>query len=149
MAPKRTAVDAKSSAELQTTLPLVCIVTLDLEFLEIVSAELSPWFQVVIRHGYDDLARWARQSSVSAVLLDIDTEGEDSFGGLPVLNELRRLNENYTLISLSRARARSVERQALDAGADAHFRNPVDVGELRATLAETLRCTPPAAARPN
>jgi hypothetical protein len=32
-----------------------------------------------------------------------------------------------------------VEKQALDAGADAHFRNPVDVPELRITLAETVR----------
>jgi len=72
-------------------------------------------------------------------VLDIDTEGEDPLGGLPVLNELRRLNENLTLISMSRARARSVEKQALNAGADAHFRNPVDVTDLRMALVETLR----------
>ena len=136
---KRKSVDAEPTSAPQPALPLVCIVTLDLEFLEELTAELSPWFQVVVRPGYDGLARWAREAQVSAVLLDIDTEGEDSFGGLPVLNELRRLNKNYTLISLSRARARSVEKQALDAGADGHFRNPVDVDELRMTLAETLR----------
>ena len=60
-------------------------------------------------------------------------------GGLPVLTELRRLNEEFTLISMSRARARSVEKQALSAGADAHFRNPVDVSELRMTLLDTMR----------
>lgn len=112
MVQKRKSVDAETSPVLQPELPLVCIVTLDQEFLEELTSELSPWFQVVVRPGYDDLARWAREARVSAVLLDIDTEGEDSFGGLPVLNELRRLNKNYTLISLSRARARSVEKQA-------------------------------------
>jgi len=50
------------------------------------------------------------------VLLDIDTEGEDPFGGLAVLKELRRLNEELTLISISRGSARSVEKQALGAG---------------------------------
>jgi len=114
-------------------------VAVDQEFLKVLTAELSPWFKVLVRDGYSDLARWARKTHVAAVLLDIDTEGKDPFGGLPVLNELRRLNANYTLISLSRARARSVEKQAIEAGADAHFRNPVDVAELRTTLAETLR----------
>jgi DNA-binding NtrC family response regulator len=138
MALRYNPVDAESSA-LQGTLPVVCVVAVDQEFLKVLTAELSPWFKVLVRDGYNDLARWARKTHVAAVLLDIDTEGKDPFGGLPVLNELRRLNANYTLISLSRARARSVEKQALEAGADAHFRNPVDVGELRTTLAETLR----------
>jgi DNA-binding NtrC family response regulator len=117
----------------------VCIITADEEFLEVVIPELSPWFQVVVGDGYENLARLTREAHVSAVLLDIDTEGEDPLGGLPVLNELRRLNENFTLISMSRARARSVEKQALNAGADAHFRNPVDVTDLRMALVETLR----------
>ena len=100
--------------------------------------ELAPWFTVIDRDSYQDLARWTREAHVAAVLLDIDTEGEDPYGGLPVLNELRRLNENFTLISMSRARLRSVEKLAHGAGADAHFRNPVDLAELRMTLTESL-----------
>ena len=72
-------------------------------------------------------------------MLDIDTEGEDPYGGLTVLNELRKLNEEFVLISLSRARTRSVEKQAMSAGADAHFRNPIDVIELRMVLVDLLR----------
>ena len=128
-----------SPASATTPLPTVCIVTLDEEFLNILRTELLPWVQVVVRETYEDLARWTRERHVSAVLLDIDTQGEDPYGGLPVLTELRRLNNDFTLISLSRARARSVEKQAASAGADAHFRNPVDVPELRMTLLETIR----------
>ena len=123
----------------QTALPVVCIVTVDEEFLGVVTPELSPWFQVMVRGNYDDLVRLTREAGVAAILLDIDTEGEDPFGGLPVLNELRSLNDNVTLISMGRARARAMEKQALNAGADAHFRNPVDVTELRMTLVETVR----------
>ncbi len=101
--------------------------------------EIMPWFKVMVRDSYEDLARWTREAGVAAVLLDIDTEGEDPYGGLPVLNELHRLNEEFTLISMSRARAHTVEKQALAAGADAHFRNPVDVAELRLALTEILR----------
>ncbi|MDE3188147.1 MAG: sigma-54-dependent Fis family transcriptional regulator [Acidobacteriota bacterium] len=123
----------------QTELPSVCIVTVDDEFLDVLTTELSPWFHVVVRDSYDGLARWTREAHVVAVLLDIDTQGEDPYGGLPVLDELRRLNEDLVLISMSRARTRSVEKQALSAGADGHFRNPVDVTELRMTLVDTLR----------
>jgi len=128
-----------SSLSSQATLPAVCIVTADDEFLNVLTHELSPWFKVLSRDGYYDLARLTRESNVAAVLLDIDTQGENPYGGLHVLDELRHLNEDLTLISLSRARARSVEKQALSAGADAHFRNPVDVAELRTTLVDRLR----------
>ena len=121
------------------TLPVVCIVTADDEFLDVATPELLPWFRVAVRGNYDSLARWTREAHVSAVVLDIDTEGEEPYGGLAVLSELRKLNEDFVLISLSRARTRSVEKQALGAGADAHFRDPVDVAELRITLVDALR----------
>ena len=130
---------AQNGTQATTPLPTVCIVTLDEEFLDVLRTELLPWVQVVVRDTYEDLARWTRERQVSAVLLDIDTQGEDPFGGLPILTELRRLNKNFTLISLSRARARSVEKHAAGAGADAHFRNPVDVPELRMVLLDTIR----------
>lgn len=121
------------------TLPVVCLVTTDDNFLDELITELAPWFHVMIRDSYKDLARWTREAKVTGVLLDIDTEGEDPYGGLAVLREMRQLNENFALFSLSRSRKRSVEQQALEAGADAHFRSPVDLGELRMMLAETLR----------
>jgi DNA-binding NtrC family response regulator len=128
-----------SKAATTLSLPTVCIVTLDEEFLEILRTELLPWVQIVVRDTYEDLARWTRNKQVSAVLLDIDTQGDDPYGGLPVLTELRRLNNDFALLSMSRAHARSVEKNALSAGADAHFRNPVDVSELRMMLLDTMR----------
>src|SRR6202789_1193468 len=120
-------------------LPVVCIVTANDEFLKVLVPELIPWFQVVTREDYIDLARWTREANVVAVLTDIDTDGEQPFGGLVVLNELRKLNQSFVLLSLSRSRSRSTEKLALGAGADAHFRSPVDLSELRLTLVETLR----------
>jgi two-component system response regulator PilR (NtrC family) len=117
----------------------VCLVSADEEFLELVAIEVEPWCRVTRRDEYDGLAQWAqRQDAVSAIVLDIDTQGKDPLGGLRVLKELRRLNGNLTLISVSRAASRSVEKLALETGADAHFRAPVDVGELRTVLVEFL-----------
>lgn len=124
---------------LENERPVVCVVTVDGEFLELLEEELSPWFELTVRGSYESLDRWTKQRNVEAVLLDIDTEGNEPLGGLAVLSQLRRLHDGITLVSLSRDRKRSVEKQALAAGADAHFRNPVDLGELRVTVLEILR----------
>jgi len=124
-----------------STLPVVCAVTADEQFLEELVPELIPWFQVVLRRDLEDLARWTREAHVVAVLLDIDTDendGSEGHGGLSVLNELRNLNQEFVLISLSRSRTRSVEKRALEAGADVHFRSPVDISEVRLALVELL-----------
>jgi DNA-binding NtrC family response regulator len=119
--------------------PVVCIVAVDNEFVELVETELGPWCEVVVRDSYEDLARWTREKGVSAVILDVDTVGEESFGGIAVLQEMRQVNPDFTLISVSRARSRSVEKLALDAGADAHFRTPVEVVEVRTAIVDGVR----------
>lgn len=147
MATRRNTAEFHPPPLLHTTLPVVCIVTADDAFLDDLIPELAPWFQFVIRDSYNDLARWTREARVVAVLLDIDTEGKEPHGGLPVLHELRKLNESFALISLSRSRTRSLEKQALAQGADAHFRSPVDLSELRLTLTDALRRRTEEAAR--
>lgn len=119
--------------------PLVCVVAVDQEFVQVLKNELLPWLRVVVRDTYEDVARWSREKGVSAVILDIDTEGEDEYGGIPVIEELRRLNKDLILISLTRSKTRSIEKRAAEAGADAHFRNPVDVPALRSVLVDTIR----------
>jgi hypothetical protein len=37
---------------------MVCIVTLDEDFLDVLTTELLPWCEVVSRDTYEDLARW-------------------------------------------------------------------------------------------
>ena len=117
----------------------ICIVTLDEEFVQLLRDELQPWAEIIVRGTYEDLARWTLEKQASAVVIDLDMQGEDSSGGVSTLTELRRLSRDVTLISISRARARSAENQALAAGADAHFRSPVDVSELRITLLDKIR----------
>src|SRR5260370_5563986 len=137
MPSRQTKAELKSSPLLHSTLPVVCRVTADDEFLSTLVPELIPWFQVVVREDYVDLARWTREESVVAVLLDIDTGGEDQHGGLKVLRELRELNEGFALISLSRSRTRLVEKEALVAGREGPFRRPAEPAGPSLALAET------------
>ena len=149
MASRRKEDDKASPLSSHLALPVVCVVTADKEFVADLFPELMPWFQAVLRENYNDLARWTREAHVKAVILDIDTDDESGHGGLSVLNELRKLNHDFVLISLSRSRTRSVEKQALEAGADAHFRSPVDISELRLALADLLRARTEETARQN
>ena len=120
-------------------LPVVCIVTSDEEVHAELVPELLPWFRVEVRRNSNDLARWTREARVDAVLIDIDSDESDPQAGLTKVNELRRLDESSVVISLSRSRTRSVEKHALEAGATAHFRSPVDLSEVRLTLIEAIR----------
>src|ERR1700741_432729 len=121
MLPRQKRLRVPAAEASHASLPVVCIVTADDEFLNVVPPEVLPWFQVVVRENYDDLARWTGEARVSAVLLDVDTKGRDPHGGLSVLNELHSLNRDLALISLSRAPVRAIEKRAYSAGADAHF----------------------------
>jgi DNA-binding NtrC family response regulator len=122
----------------EETLPVVCLLTADEDFLGGIEPELAPWYQVRHRNHYRDAALWVRERRAEAVLVDIDTEGDEAHAGVRVLHELRILERGLVLISLSRSRARGVEKQAIEAGSDAHFHSPIDLSELRLVLKTTL-----------
>ncbi|MFP5233722.1 MAG: sigma 54-interacting transcriptional regulator [Acidobacteriota bacterium] len=137
MASRRSAVHRPSLPSGHFALPIVCVVANDKQFFADLFPELIPWFQVVLRHSCRDLARWTREAAVQAVILDLDLD--PGSGGLAVLNELRKLNPEFVLLSFSASKEPWMQRQALQAGSDAHFRSPVDIRDLRLSLAELLR----------
>jgi DNA-binding NtrC family response regulator len=122
----------------EDTLPVVCLMTADEEFHREIEAELAPWYKTAFRNHYGDAAIWVREQRAPAVVVDIDTQGDEAHAGVGLLHELRVLDRGLVLISLSRSRARGVEKQATDAGSDAHFHTPIDLSELRLVLKTTL-----------
>ncbi len=128
----------RSTGVADETLPAICLITADEDFQGEIEAELAPWYRVRHRNHYGDTAIWVREQRAQAVLVDIDTQGEEAHAGVRVLRELRILERDLVLISLSRSRARAVEKQATEAGSDAHFHSPIDPSELRLVLKTTL-----------
>src|ERR1700735_4292753 len=128
----------RSTGFADETLPAICLITADEEFQSEIEAELAPWYRVRHRNHYGDTAIWVREERAQAVLFDIDTQGDEAHAGVRVLRELRILERDLVLISLSRSRARAVEKQATEAGSDAHFHSPIDPSELRLVLKTTL-----------
>ncbi len=128
----------RSTGLADETLPVVCLITADEEFLSEIEPELSPWYQVRHRNQFGDTAIWVREQRAEALLVDIDSQGDEADTGIRVLRELHVLERGLVLISLSRSRARGLEKQAIEAGSDAHFRSPIDLSELRLVLKTTL-----------
>jgi len=128
----------RSTGLADETLPVVCLITADEEFLSEIEPELAPWYQVRHRKQFGDTAIWVREQRAQALLVDIDSQGDEADTGIRVLRELHVLERGLVLISLSRSRARGLEKQAIEAGSDAHFRSPIDLSELRLVLKTTL-----------
>jgi DNA-binding NtrC family response regulator len=128
----------RSTGLADETLPVVCLITADEEFLSEIEPELAPWYQVRHRKQFGDTAIWVREQRAQALLVDIDSQGDEADTGIRVLRELHVLERGLVLISVSRSRARGLEKQAIEAGSDAHFRSPIDLSELRLVLKTTL-----------
>src|SRR6202046_2688984 len=128
----------RSTGFADETLPAICLITADEEFQSEIEAERAPGHHDLHRNHYGDTALWVREQRAQAVLVDIDTQGEQAHAGVEVLREVRILDRGLVLISLSRSRARGVEKQAVEAGSDAHFHSPIDPSELRLVLKTTL-----------
>jgi DNA-binding NtrC family response regulator len=128
----------RAAAVPEETLPVICLITADEDFRVEIEAELAPWYRVRHRNHYGDAAIWVHEVRAQGVLVDIDTQGDEAHAGVRVLRELRILERGLVLISLSRSRARAVEKQAVEAGSDAHFHSPIDPSELRQVLKTTL-----------
>jgi DNA-binding NtrC family response regulator len=120
-------------------LPVVCLVTTDDEFRQEMCLQLLPWFQVVVRHTIRNLARWTREAKVIAVLMDLDSADPNIAASFSILKELRALNPYYVLVTLSSAPVRTLASLVKEAGADAHFRTPVDLSEFRLALVEAVQ----------
>lgn len=122
----------------ESTQPVLYVVTRDGDFLKEIEPELTPWYRLLHRDEFASLSVRMREEAAPAVLIDIDMDGGEIASGVGVVRELRGLDGGVVIFSLSRSRARAVEKQALEAGADAHFRSPIDISELRLTLKHTI-----------
>ncbi|HEY0759594.1 MAG TPA: sigma-54 dependent transcriptional regulator [Acidisarcina sp.] len=129
---------APTEASASARTAAVCVITADDSFLSDIEHELNPWYTLLHQDHYADISVRVREEQASAVLIDIDTEGGEAHAGLKVVEEVRALDPGIVLISLSRSRARAVEKLALTAGVDAHFHSPIDLAELRLVLKTTL-----------
>lgn len=116
----------------------IAIVTTDEEALPDVQQFLAPAFDTRFLQTKGDILPLLSQVPLDALIVDIDTAGEDTEDGVAVLRDLRRISQDFVLVALTRTRSRQVRLKAGEVGADEFFVAPVDFGELKIVLERAL-----------
>jgi two-component system response regulator PilR (NtrC family) len=75
---------------------------------------------------------------IRAVLLDLDSVGQDSAEALRLLRDIRHVRDDLVLVAITRSNSRSIPLKASEAGADEFFLAPLDFQELQVVLARAI-----------
>jgi DNA-binding NtrC family response regulator len=84
-----------------------------------------------IRHAVDDPA-------LRAILIDLDSIGDDTSDGLRLLQEIRQSRNDLVLVAITRSNSRSIPVKASQSGADEFFLAPLDFQELQIVLVRAI-----------
>jgi DNA-binding NtrC family response regulator len=116
----------------------VVIVTTD----ELVGPEAETYlaadYDLVMLQTWDELVALVNKQAPDAILVDLDTIGENSDDGITALNELRALGPHLVLVGLTRSNSRNLRLKAVGATVDEYFVAPISFEEVRDVLGRTL-----------
>lgn len=113
--------------------PTVCLVTQFPSLPEEVREGLAFPIRIESRSHAKDTAQWARTRRANAAIIEIRSDGSRA-SDLEIIEELRLLEPSLIILSFGQSNARSLEKQALEAGSNAHFALPLDLNELDLVL---------------
>ena len=117
--------------------PTVCVVTQFPSLPEEIRGGLAFPVRIESRSHAKDAIQWVRSRHANAVMLEVRSDGSRA-SDIEVIRELRRLDTSMVLLSFSQSSASSLEKQALEAGSNAHFPVPLDLTELDLVLRTTI-----------
>ncbi len=118
--------------------PRIALITGDEDVVPEVQSSLASVFHTTILGSRDELLTLLSEAALEAVVVDIDTAGEESGSGTALLTELRQLEPDLLLVALTRSRSKLVRQKAQEAGSDEFFVAPVDFDQVRAVLQQSL-----------
>jgi len=99
---------------------------------------LAPDYDLHMLQTWDELLSWVKKQLPDAVLLDIDTVGDNSEQGITALAELRSVGPDLVLVALTRSESRKLRHKAIDATVDQYFVAPINFEEIRVVLGRAL-----------
>ena len=116
---------------------VVAIVTTD----EKVGPEATQYLsdcQLQMLQTWEELQATLQGQALDAILLDLDTLGENSDTGIAGLRELRSNYPDLVLVAMTRSNSRHLRWKAMEATVDEYFVAPVDFQEVQIVLARAL-----------
>src|SRR5579864_4805760 len=99
---------------------------------------LAPRFTALLAQDETQIQAAVDDPEVRAVLLDLDSVGEDSSDALRLLHDIRQIRDDLVLVAITRSNSRSHPLKASEAGADEFFLAPLDFQELQVVLARAI-----------
>ena len=100
--------------------------------------ELGGAFRTALAATEDEIKSALQQTSLHAVLFDLDCIGDGPHDGLEVLSEIRKLRDDLVIVAFTRTNNRSIPLKASQAGADEFFLYPLRYDELKIVLLRAL-----------
>ncbi|HSB74382.1 MAG TPA: sigma-54 dependent transcriptional regulator [Terriglobales bacterium] len=118
--------------------PAVAIVTTDEQVAPEANQYLAGDCRLEQCQGWEELAMKLQETALDAILLDLDTLGDNSDVGIAALRELRSNYPDMLLVAMTRSNSRNLRLKAIEATADEYFVAPIDFQEVRIILGRGL-----------
>jgi two-component system response regulator PilR (NtrC family) len=99
---------------------------------------LAPRFTAALAQNEKQIQSAIDDRAIRAVLLDLDSVGEDSSDALRLLGEIRQVRDDLVLVAITRSNSRSLPLKSSELGADEFFLAPLDFQELQIVLARAI-----------
>jgi DNA-binding NtrC family response regulator len=99
---------------------------------------LAPRFRADLAQTDTQIQHALEDPATRAVLIDVDSIGDDPSDGLRLLQEIRQSRNDLVLVAITRSNSRSIPVKASQAGADEFFLAPLDFQELQIVLVRAI-----------
>lgn len=99
---------------------------------------LAPRFTPVLAQTESQIEKVVADPAVRAILLDLDSVGENSSDALQLLSDIRSLRDDLVLVAITRTNSRTLPLKSSELGADEFFLAPLDFQELQIVLARAI-----------
>ena len=116
----------------------IAFITGDTAALPDVELHLEPSFEVRVLDSWSGLAAVLSETTLDAVLLDLDTQGMPPGDAIDLLAKLRGMNQDLVLVALTRSHDHALRLKAAKVPVDEFFAGPVDFRELQIVLDRAL-----------
>ncbi|MGC2196176.1 MAG: sigma-54 dependent transcriptional regulator [Terriglobales bacterium] len=116
----------------------IAIITLLDEMFREMRRALMPAFHVTLASTEEQIKNLIDNPDIHGIVLDLESIGEDPSDAIEVLQEIRRLRDDLVLVAMTESTSSELPLQSTQAGADHFFLKPVDGGQLRTLLLQTI-----------
>jgi len=112
----------------------IAIITAETDTFPEMRQSLAPRFAAVLVQTDKQIQAAVDDARTRAVLLDLDSIGDEVSDALRLIEDLRRVREDLVMVAVTRSNSRSIPLKASQSGADEFFLAPLDFQELQIVL---------------